>query len=298
MMRTETLRKIGARTGALLLFASLGLTGCATSGALLEAYGNASGQKSLASAGKSFKRVAETQEFSEEEKYYTGRTVGANLLQNEAVSENEDLEAYVGKVGQTVALASGKGELPEGWHFMLIKDEQPNAFACPGGLIFVSEGLVNLCESEDELAGVLAHEVAHVAIDHPMQAISASNKTAALTSLAQFAFEEAAKEKKGLQAMTGQFGNVVKDVAKGVTHGYDRAKEKEADLAAVKMLIETGYDPRGLKRVLQRLKKTSSSHGDPAVRANDVETLAFENEPAPKTLAERTARFKKATGRE
>jgi predicted Zn-dependent protease len=281
----------------LALGAIVTLSGCATSGALMEAYGNASGQKNLADAGKSFKRVAETNEFSEEEKYYTGRTVGANLLAGETPSEKTDLEAYVGQVGQTVALASGKGELTEGWHFMLLKDDQPNAFACPGGLIFVSEGLVRLCESEDELAGVLAHEVAHVAIDHPMQAISASNRTAALGSLAQFAFDKAGDNNKGLKAMSGQFGNVVKDVAKGVTHGYDKTKEKEADLAAVKMLIETGYDPRGLKRVLQRLKKSDSSHGDPAVRANDVEQLAFENEPAPKTLAVRTERFKKALGR-
>jgi predicted Zn-dependent protease len=281
----------------LALGAIVTLSGCAASGALMEAAGNLSGQKSLANAGKSFKRVAETNEFTEEEKYYTGRTVGANLLAGETPSEKTDLEAYVGQVGQTVALASGMGELPEGWHFMLLKDPQPNAFACPGGLIFVSEGLVNLCESEDELAGVLAHEVAHVAIDHPMKAISASNRTAALGSLAQFAFEKASDNNKGLQAMSSGFSNVVKDVAKGVTHGYDKTKEKEADLAAVKMLIETGYDPRGLKRVLLRLKKGDSSHGDPAQRAKDVEQLAFENEPAPKTLAARTERFTKALGR-
>jgi predicted Zn-dependent protease len=131
-----------------------------------------------------------------------------------------------------------------------------------------------------------------------MQAISASNRTAALGSLAEFAFKKVGEGNQGLQAMRGQFSNVVQDVAKGVTHGYDKGKEKEADLAAVKMLIETGYDPRGLKRLLQRLKKSDSSHGDPQQRAKDVEDLAFANEPAPKTLAVRTARFKQALGRD
>ena len=297
-MRRPILGTLARAWPLFILGSGFVLGGCATTGSLLEAYGNVSGQKNLVNAGKSFKRSAETTEFTEEEKYYTGRTVGANLLAGESPSEKTDLETYVGEVGQTLALASGKGELPEGWHFMLLKDPQPNAFACPGGLIFVSEGLVELCESEDELAGVLAHEVAHVAIDHPMQAISASNRNAALVSLADFAFEKAGENNKGLQGMTGQFNNVVSDVAKGVTHGYDKTKEKEADLAAVKMLIETGYDPRGLKRVLLKLKKTDSSHGNPAVRANDVENLVFENEPAPKTLPVRTERFKKVLGRD
>ena len=297
MMRAATLKTIWKKGSPLLLLAALALSGCATTGALMEAYGNVSGQKDLANAGKNFKRSAEVTEFSEDEKYYTGRTVAANLLAGEDASENDDLEAYVGKVGQTVALASGKATLPHGWHFMLLKGDEPNAFACPGGLIFVSEGLVKLCESEDELAGVLAHEISHVAIDHPMQAISASNRTAAFASLASFAYSKATEGKEGAHEMTGQFNNVVKDVAKGVTHGYDKGKEKEADANAVKILVETGYDPRGLKRVLGRLKKSDSSHGDPQVRAQDVEALAYESEPVPKMLESRTARFKKALGR-
>ena len=280
-----------------LLGAFLALQGCATTGTLMEAYGNATGEKSLAAAGTSFKRSAETQEFSEDEKYYTGRTVGANMLASEAPSDDAALESYVGKVGQTLALASGKATLPHGWHFMLLKEAEPDAFACPGGLIFISEGLVKLCENEDDLAGVLAHEISHVAIDHPMQAISASNRSAAFVSLAQFAYEKGT-DGSAASGLADQFNNVVKDVATGVTHGYDKGKEKEADLSAVKMCIEAGYDPRGLKRVLLRLKKGDTVHGDPQQRAKDVEDLAYANEPCPKTAPERTARFKKALGRE
>jgi len=272
--------------------------GCATAGSVMEAYGNATGETTLANAGKSFQRQAETQDFTEDEKYYTGRSVGANLLASEEPSDNKALETYVGKVGQTLALASGKATLPHGWHFMLLKGSDPDAFACPGGLIFITEGLVKTCDNEDELAGVLAHEISHVAIDHPMQAISASNRNAALVNLAQFAYNQASSGNQSAQALASNFGDVVKDVSQGVAHGYDRDKEKQADLNAVQMLAETGYDPRGLAKVLRKMKKTDNSHGDPLQRAGDVDHAVAALSSVPSVLAVRTERFKKALGRD
>jgi predicted Zn-dependent protease len=271
--------------------------GCATAGQLMELAGNASGQKNLAAAGKSFKRVAEVEDFSDEQKQYTGRGVAASLLDSYSLSEDTDLEAYVNKVGQTAVQASGKAGLPGGWHFILIKDADPDAFAAPGGLILVSEGLVKLCESEDELAGVLAHEIGHVALDHPMQAINASNRKNALLSLASAAYDKATESSGGAKAMSGQFNNVLQDVGKAVSQGYDRDKEKEADAESVRICVDLGYDPRGLKRVLLRLKKGDHSHGDPAERAKLVEEIAYGMEPVPHEDAARTERFKKALGR-
>lgn len=284
--------RMTAALAALLMF-----TGCATVGTVMETAGKMSGQKTLAAAGSGFKRSAEVEDFTEEEKYYTGRTVAADLLAGYELSKDLALQAYVSRVGQVVALASGKAELPQGWHFILIQGQDPDAFAVPGGMILVTEGLVGLCQDEDELAGVLAHEASHVSIDHPMQAISATNRKAALVNLAQFAYEQANKDKQGLASMAGTFNQVVKEVAKGVSHGYDRKKESEADLEAVRVLTDLGYDPRGLARVLKRLKKGDHSHGDPAQRAGDVEKACYEAEPVPKTLAVRTERFAKAVGR-
>lgn len=282
----------------LLGLGALLASGCAGVGAVMETYGNMSGNRSLAAAGSSFKRVAEVEEFNEDEKYYTGRTVAADLLGGGlSLSEDPKLQKYLSQVGQTVALASGKAELPHGWHFILFAGKDPDAFSAPGGIILVSEGLVKSCNDEDELAGVLAHEVAHIAIDHPMQAISAANKKAALVSLAQVAYDAANKDKAGASALSGQFASVVKDVAKGVSQGYDRGKEKEADLEAVRILVDLGYDPRGLKRVLLRLTGGDHSHGDPKERAAAVETACYEAEPVPKLLAARTDRFNNALGR-
>ncbi len=281
-----------APTGPLaLMAAALVFSGCAAVGQGLKIAGDLSGQKGLSNAGQSMSRAAETKEFNEEEKYYTGRTVAADLLQTEKASDDRALEAYVGNVGQSVAMASGMGTLPQGWHFILLEGAEPNAFACPGGFVFISKGLVKLCQNEDELAGALAHEVAHIALDHPMKAISAANQKAALMSLASWGAEQALKG-KDLGQLTQTFDSVVKEVGKAVSHGYDRGKEGEADKAAVGILVELGYDPRGLKRVLERITAGDHSHGDPKARAAAVEAEAYSMEPTPKLLAARTDRFK------
>jgi predicted Zn-dependent protease len=270
---------------------ALGLGGCAVMGAGMQVAGALTGQQQLADAGKSVGRAGETEEFTPEQKYYTGRTVAADLLASEKASDNTELEKYVGRVGQTLAMGSGLGDLPNGWHFILIEDSEPNAFACPGGIILVSTGLVKTCESEDELAGALAHEICHVSLDHPIKSISAANTKAALVSLAQWGVSKAAQGEQ-LKSLTSTFDGVVKAVGQSVGHGYDKDKEFEADKAAVQLLSETGYDPRGLKRLLLKLKITDHSHGDPKTRAEAVEQAAYELEPVPEMLAARTERFK------
>jgi predicted Zn-dependent protease len=269
----------------------IALSGCAEMGAVAEAYGNATGDKTLAGAGSSLKRSAEVEDFSEDEKVYTGRSVAANLLASAQLSDRSGQEAYVNQVGQTLALASGKASLPKGWHFILIKDPQVGAFSVPGGTILVDEGLVDLCQDEDELAGVLAHEVAHIALDHPMQAVSASNRKAALLGLAQFAYAKAAQGNDQLSGLSGQFQNVLGEVGEAVNHGYDQGKEHAADLEAVRILGEVGYDPLGLARVLRRLKSGDRSHGDPAARAAAVEQAAAGTDVNADAQAKRKARF-------
>ena len=294
----RALKRAGTRpaptTAILMLLCLPFFGGCAAMGAGLEIAGSLSGQSSLANAGKSVARAGEVESFSPEEKYYTGRTVAAQLLQSEKPSSDLRLEAYVNRVGNCVALGSGLGEMPHGWHFILLDDADPGAYSCPGGLIFVSKGLVALCQSEDELAGVLAHEISHIALDHPMSAISAANKKAALVSLAQFGVSQATQG-KDIQGLAQTFDGVVKEIGQAVSHGYDRDKEAEADKNAVGMLAELGYDPRGLKRVLERLSKGDKSHGDPQERAKAVEQAAYELEPVPGLLAARTERFQEAT---
>jgi predicted Zn-dependent protease len=285
-------KKLASLLASLGLGGLLAFNGCAAMGGAMQVAGTLTGQQSLSDAGKSVSRVDEVQNFTPEEKYYTGRTVAAQLLVTEKPSDDLKLEAYVGRVGNCMALASGMGDLPHGWHFILLDDPEAGAFACPGGTIFITSGLVKLCQTEDELAGVLAHEISHIALNHPMDAISAANKKAALGSLAEFGLAEATKGRDTSGALAQSFDGVVKEVGQAVTNGYDKDKESQADLNAVTMLVETGYDPRGLKRVLLRLRSGDRAHGDPKSRAAAVEAAAADAEPVPEQLASRTARFK------
>ncbi len=297
----DRLRHLGLACAAALVF-----SGCAAVGGGLQAVSglnvggvNLSG---LNSVGKNVSRAGETEDFTPEQKYYTGRTVAADLLTREKPSDKAALEAYVGKIGQTLALGCGLGDLPGGgWHFILIQGQEPEAYSCPGGIIFVSEGLVKFCENEDELAGALAHEIEHIALDHPIKAISAANRKAALAGLSSWGLSAAAQSQGvdggNLANLTQAFDGVVKEVANSASHGYDRDKEAEADAAAVELLVETGYDPRGLEHLLSRLPMGDHSHGDPKARALAVEKVAYEAEPVPKTAPERSARFAAMLGR-
>ena len=271
--------------------ALLALSGCATLGSVAEAYGNATGDKTLAGAGTSLKRSAETSDFTEDKKVYTGRSVAANLLATSQLSDRTKAQRYVNVVGQVLAQASGKAALPQGWHFILLKDPQVGAFSVPGGTVLVDEGLVDLCQDEDELAGVLAHEVSHIALDHPMQAVSAANRSAALLGLANVAYAKASQGDDQLAGLGDQFNNVLGQVGAAVEHGYDRDKEAAADLEAVRILGEVGYDPHGLARVLRRLKAGDRSHGDPQARAAAVEKAAQGLDGDLTELATRKARF-------
>src|SRR5438128_1407145 len=99
-------------------------------------------------------------ETSFEEEVRIGRHLAANLLGAAPLVRDEPLQAYVNRVGRWVA---SQGERPElKWYFGVLETEDVNAWALPGGYVFVTKGLYRLLASESELAGVLGHEIAHV----------------------------------------------------------------------------------------------------------------------------------------
>ena len=97
------------------------------------------------------------------EEHYIGRAVAAVLLSRYSLYNNPALTKYVNKVGLLDAYASKNPATYGGYHFAVLNSEERNAYACPGGLIFINKGLLKDMQNEDQLAAVLAHEVAHVA---------------------------------------------------------------------------------------------------------------------------------------
>lgn len=257
--------------------------------------------------GESIKKagtaIAKTfDEITPEQEYYIGRTVGAVLLNQYQPFDNEAANLYLNQLGQTLAQFSDQPETFGGYHFLIMATEEVNAFASPGGLIFVSRGMLRCCASEDALAAVLAHEIGHVQHKHGLQAIKKSRITSALTILAT----ESAKSLGGqeLAQLTEAFEGSISDItATMVNSGYSRAFEREADRAAITILQRSGYDPNGLPAMLNEMKKHlkpggagfAKTHPSPESRIADIAKQLGSIKPVA-TTAERQSRFEQIMG--
>ncbi|HEY7527763.1 MAG TPA: M48 family metalloprotease [Candidatus Deferrimicrobiaceae bacterium] len=253
--------------------------------------------KTTSAVAKSFEDITPEQE------YYIGRTVGAVIVNKYRVYPNTEANEYLNLLGQTLAQASDRPETFGGYHFLILDSGEINAFAAPGGLIFVSRGMLRNCKSEDAVAAVLAHEIGHVQLRHGLQSIDKSRLTQALTTLAA----EGAKTfgKKELADLTRAFEGSITDITSTmINNGYSRAFEREADAAAVKILSRVGYDPNGLVAMLTEMEKHlkpggldfAKTHPSPKSRIEDIESLNVGGKSY-REVSARQARFRTALGK-
>lgn len=196
------------------------------------------------------------QDIDPSEEHYIGRSVAAQILAlpEYPLRDEESLQSYVERVGHgIVALNDGVRQPYLGYRFGILDTDEVNAFACPGGLILVSRGLLATTQSEDEVAAVLAHEIAHVTLRHGVAAIKKENLTQAFTYLGAGA-AQATMDSKDLQKLTDVFGDSVGNIVQTlVTSGYSRDAELAADELGRTLLAQAGYDPQALARVLERM---------------------------------------------
>lgn len=163
--------------------------------------------------------------------------------------KDADLQRYVNLVGSAVARNSQRPEVP--YRFVVVQSPLHNAFACPGGVIFVSSALVRSLGDEAELAAVLAHEVGHVGHKHALKSLRRAR-------FLEGAGRVTAASMKGSQGQ--QFKSLIGDL-QGVLfdRGLDKDMEFEADQAAIETAYRTGYDPAGLVRVLEALERQEAT---------------------------------------
>lgn len=292
----------GAAAGTLAAW----LSGCAQLSQGVAAVGQAAGvvnaqqAESIVKVGTAAGKAWE--DITPEQEYFVGRAVGATIITKFGALNNQTANEYLNLIGQTLAAASDRPETFKGYHFLLMNSDEINAFAAPGGFIFISKGMLKLCRSEDELAAVLAHEVAHVQLKHAINAIDKSRLTQALwTTLA-----EAGKNLGGekLAQLTTAFEGSIGDITKTlVTSGYARSQEREADRVAVQILQRVGYNPAGLVSVLQNMSAKlkpdghdfAATHPPPAERIKDLQKLLTGSAAAAVSPA-RQQRFSSAIG--
>lgn len=162
------------------------------------------------------------------------------------------MQHYVNLVGLAVAMNSPRTDIP--YRFVVVDSPVQNAFACPGGIIFVTSALMQTVQTESQLAGILAHEVAHVAHRHALKSIQRAQFFSGVGQITAATM----KGDKGAQfeSMISDMQNVLFD------KGLDQNMEYEADATAMETAYRTGYNPAGIMEALMSLQKLEASSPD------------------------------------
>ncbi len=256
-------------------------------------------QKTSGAIEKTFEDITPRQE------YYIGRAVAAQVLRQYDVYDDEAANRYINRLGQSLAATAPYPMPYDGYHFLILDSDEVNAFAAPSGFILVSRGLLELCDNEDAVAGVLAHEIVHAGEKHGLKAIKQSRLGNALSVLA----EESAKQltNEQLAEVTEAFAGSVTDVTNTlVKNGYSRGLERDADQGAVKLLKTVDYRTSGYVGMLEALEARKEeadgesgffkTHPDPSERLDDVEAAIGDHQGrAPNN--ERRERFERFRAR-
>lgn len=264
--------------------------GAGALGSMLAPAGGSAG----ASAGDLMQMLAQSaDQIDEPREIEIGRQLAAVLLGSKPLHPDMALQRYVNQLGRWISLQSSRPNLP--WSFGVLDDAGFNAFAAPGGYIFVTKGLVDRVD-EAELAGILAHEITHVTDRHHLKAISAKARAGLATSLLASQLNNNVGG-----AISAQLLALGKNL---YSSGLDQNDEFDADRNGVTLAARAGFDPYGLVSVLQQLRTATpdnplfalslSTHPPAQARLDQVEQAmghrldALSGKP-PVTVAQRLA---------
>jgi predicted Zn-dependent protease len=233
-------------------------------------------------------------EFTMQDSYYLGRSVAANILGRYPLyRERAAVLTYLNMICNAIAVNSPSPNWYNGYYVAVLDDSAPNAFATPGGHIFLTRGLIALASSEDMLAAIIAHELAHIQLKH---SIAELNENRLVNDLSQIR-DRAAQ----LQVFTTSVNEMVQTL---FSRGYSQAQEFEADAMALSLLAAAGYSPRALPDIIAALQRAQpnqrgglySTHPAPAERIANIERQ-ISSYRAVDNASYRRARFTRAMGR-
>jgi predicted Zn-dependent protease len=238
-------------------------SGCVAAAApIVETYQTYSLGKSGVKAAQSLQPIG-----LEEEKAIGGSLAIQVVNKFGGVYPNQDLQRYIATLGRAVADVSDRPDIE--YYFAVLNSEHPNAFATPGGYVFISVGLLRMLENESQLAGVLAHEISHITHRHALQTIEKSQRLASFGALTIGA----------LGADPAMFDKVLEEAAEALfTKGLEKGMEFEADKMGTEYAYRLGYRPDGLKNFLSALKgklpkegsALASTHPSPQERVSTL----------------------------
>ena len=209
--------------------------------------------------------------FTPEQDIRLGKEAAAQIDKELPVVQNEALTRYVTGIASKIWTRPEAGKYP--YSIKVVNDKTINAFALPGGPMFVNTGLILAADNEAQIAGVLAHEISHVALRHGTNQVSKSSLLQIPAALASSAV--------GDGSILGQLAQMgISFGANSLLLRYSRNAERDADLMGTRMLAGAGYDPVEMARFFEKLKGEAGSskgmqffsdHPDPGNRVKAVQ---------------------------
>ena len=230
--------------------------------------------------------------FAQDDERKAGEEIVAIYLGAAPLSADQQLNRYVSLVGLRIASQTERASLD--WTFGVLESASVNAFSAPGGYVLLTRGLIDMLDSEDELAAVLGHEIAHITRQHHWKIIKQQQDAAKVIAKMQ------GNMKQG-NALFAEMNSLFSDM---MTRGLDKQAEFEADRDALILAANAGYDCSAILGVLEKLeelksKSASSSllfqtHPSPSQRIDEVVmtfTPDLESCAVPSPAADRLSRF-------
>lgn len=210
------------------------------------------------------------EDISPEDSYYIGRTVAANILTNYRVYNDRKLQKYLNKICNTLVINSDDPYLYNGYHVVILDAPyEVNAYSTPGGHILVTRGLIDCADTEDALAAVIAHEIAHIQLKHSLDSIKASRFKDTLDAI-DSAFSDDSMEDVSDDIISSMVGS-----------GFSQGQEYDADEKAVQLMAAAGYQPSAMISMLEEMKSFEKSasksgffktHPSPSSRITNIKS--------------------------
>jgi beta-barrel assembly-enhancing protease len=219
--------------------------------------------------------------FSPEQDIELGEASAEEIRRQLVVVRDERTERYLQRLGERLAAKAPGYRFP--YKFVVVASPEVNAFALPGGYVFVNEGAIEAARSEGELAGVLAHEIAHVSLRH-------GTTQASRAYLAKTGLNIINAVTVALQGDVGRLAAVIGGAgANKLFLKSNREAEAQADAEGARLMAAVGYDPREMAEFFQRLDEREGfrgrgepgDHPDPASRVEAIGRVVAELNPAP-----------------
>lgn len=222
--------------------------------------------------------------------YQLGVQYAAQFVKDKMYASSHKRVVYLNNIMNNLTLSSDKPYVYNGYKLILVHNSSFNAYALPGGIIIINDGVFKHLKNEDQIAAILAHEIGHIQEKHNIN--TADTKT--LTNLGKIGALYAVGKNvdNGMLQMVSL--SLTSSFTDKVENGYDVDMEAEADALGVKIMTKAGYDPQEFINVLNILKDTTNSYGGanyPEDRVERIKELIVDNSIDQKAKVDRTKRY-------